>query len=54
MQRKSGHAAAECPEPRSAEGVDCKRCGESTNQIIDSSRTLTDIGCSGSFREGLP
>ena len=27
--RKSGHTAAECEEPRSAEGVECKKCNES-------------------------
>ena len=27
--RKPGHNAKECPEPRSAEGVECKRCNES-------------------------
>ena len=26
---QSGHTAKECPEPRSAEGVECKKCGES-------------------------
>jgi hypothetical protein len=26
-----GHTAKECPEPRSAEGVECKKCGESMN-----------------------
>ena len=28
--RKSGHSAAECTEARSAEGVECNRCKEST------------------------
>ena len=27
--KKSGHISKECPEPRSAEGVECKRCGKS-------------------------
>jgi hypothetical protein len=27
--KKPGHRAADCPEPRSAEGVQCKRCNES-------------------------
>ena len=27
--KKSGHISKECPEPRSAEGVECKRCGGS-------------------------
>ncbi|KAE8161535.1 hypothetical protein BDV40DRAFT_267776 [Aspergillus tamarii] len=26
--RSSEHKAAECPNPRSAEGVECKRCNE--------------------------
>ncbi len=29
--RKSGHQSNECPEPRSAEGVECKRCSEGKN-----------------------
>ena len=28
--RQSGHSAAECIEPRSAEGVECKKCSEGT------------------------
>lgn len=28
LTRQSGHSAAECTEPRSAEGVECKRCNE--------------------------
>lgn len=27
--RQSGHQAAECTEPRSAEGVECRKCNES-------------------------
>ena len=27
--RQSGHSAAECIEPRSAEGIECKKCNES-------------------------
>ena len=29
VSRQSGHTAAECTEPRSAEGVECKHCSES-------------------------
>ena len=29
IRRQSGHNAAECTEPRSAEGVECRKCNES-------------------------
>lgn len=29
VDRQPGHKASECPEPRSAANVDCRKCGES-------------------------
>ena len=29
VSRESDHKASECPNPRSAEGVECNKCGES-------------------------
>jgi hypothetical protein len=31
--KKPGHQSNECPEPRSAEGVECKRCNESAQSF---------------------
>ncbi len=31
---QSGHSAAECTEPRSAEGVECRKCNESELRIM--------------------
>ena len=41
--RKSGHQATECPEPRSAEGVECKRCNESEATLCRIADAYTDI-----------
>lgn len=49
--RSSEHKAAECDKPRSAEGVECKRCGESEFVRISCLLILTID--SGSLCEGL-
>ena len=41
--RKSGHQAPECPEPRSAEGVECKRCNESEYTPCCVAGACTDV-----------
>lgn len=54
VRRSSEHKAAECPNPRSAEGVECKRCNEG-DTIQSKSRHFYMLICtfSRSFREGL-
>lgn len=32
--RQSGHTQAECTEPRSAEGVECRKCNEGLFAIL--------------------
>jgi predicted SprT family Zn-dependent metalloprotease len=32
--KQSGHSSKECTEPRSAEGVECKKCNESLRQPL--------------------
>lgn len=41
--KKSGHSSKECPEPRSAEGVECKKCNEGmySDQSLPNSNQLT-------------
>lgn len=34
--KQPGHKSTDCPDPRSAEGVECKRCGESESIIRSS------------------
>ena len=51
--KKSGHSSRECPEPRSAENVECKRCNESkwldctTNFIFTNTVFLSWSLCKG-------
>lgn len=45
--RQSGHTAAECTEPRSAEGVECRKCNQSESLFVLSSCVLILTACSG-------
>lgn len=40
MNSKSGHKVAECPEPRSAADVECRKCGESRFPVPLLARSL--------------
>ena len=52
--RKSGHQATECPEPRSAEGVECKRCNESKATPCYITGGCTDIPQWATLQKTVP
>lgn len=54
LSRQSGHSAADCTEPRSAEGVECKKCNEGRVAISSSDRVLLIIFAVGHFAKDCP
>ena len=52
--RKSGHQSTECPEPRSAEGVECKRCEQSKAFWYSISAVYTENFLVGHFAKDCP
>ena len=52
--RQSGHQAAECTEPRSAEGIECRKCNESKSSRTEHPSISVLTAYSGSLLQRLP
>jgi hypothetical protein len=54
LDRQPGHSSKECPEPRSAEGVECKKCGESMFISQTCAEQYANVCLAGHFARDCP